>query len=224
MQHSHFPTIKLFIKTALPWYIVFAVALFTFFLPAIFGIDSYEGVGVILDRNFGFLSIFVFSNIHYIEIQQKTADVFYLMPDKQKKTELYRRLIIRVIFILLSLSLSYYVFSLRELRLPIDKVKAHVIAQAFFASFSSILFFGGLSCLAVTVFRNLWIGCGFGIIIWLLLSSVWANSIPDFINVFIYGEADRNWIQGKIFGLVMGIVFFLISIKFCKLSPHRYRE
>ena len=99
MRRQDCSAIKLLIKTALPWYIAFAIVLFAVFLPSIFGNDTYEGMGVIFDRNFSFLSIFVFSNIYYVEIQQRTAEIFYLMPDKQKITELYKRLIIRAVFV-----------------------------------------------------------------------------------------------------------------------------
>lgn len=224
MDISFFNAVKVQIKTALPWYIITMAGVFAVFLPTIFGCDTYEEIGVILDRNFSFLSIFIFCNIYYIEVQQNTEEVFYLLPDNQKKAEICRRVGLRLIFTVLLFFLSYYLFTLRDMHLSVDEVKEVIILQGFFAVISNIIFFGGISCLSVSLSQNLWKGLGSSIVIWIILGSTWAKVIPDFANVFIYGEANRNWLQGKIFGLFAGAILFWVSISFISKSPCRYKK
>jgi ABC-type transport system involved in multi-copper enzyme maturation permease subunit len=213
--------VKLHMKATFPWYIGVSSGFFAVLLPFVLGCDTYEDLGVIMDRNFSFISIVAFADIYYIEFQQKTEEVFYLFPNKRIKHEIVKRVCLRLIVIFLLLLLSCYLFALKGLHLNVNNSLETVIAQGIFAVISSIVFFGGISCLSVNVLRNLWKGVGISIVVWIILGSKWGETIPDFANVFAYGEMDRNWIQGKCFGLFAGTGMLLLSAKFAEKSPCR---
>ncbi len=102
-------------------------------------------------------------------------------------------------------------FTFQNIYLPVDEVLSIVIVEGLFAVTANIVLFGGISCFFVNLFNNMWKGVGVGILIWFILTSVWGRQLPDLINVFNYGEEGRNWVLGKISGMLIGSTLFLLS-------------
>lgn len=220
MDHIGFKNIRTNIKVSLPWYISIPAIMFSLFFPFVFGCDTYDEVGAILDRGFSFLAVLIFSNIYYIELQQKTAEVYHLVSNKNRRIDICRRAIIRLFFLIAMVVICFEGYMLKGIHVYAGDVKEVLIAQAYFAIISGIIFFGGMSYMLVNLSKNLGTGIGVTILIWLILSSSVGLKLPAVLNVFAYG-ASSDWIIGKIVAGSMGILFFfggtvLINESSCK--------
>lgn len=204
----------------MPWYIASVMVFFALFYPLFYGVNSYGSIGVALEPALSFMAMIIFANPYYVEIQQNTEAVFYLLPQGRQRREIGKRILVRMLCTILLYIVSYVLFTFQGVYLHIDQTLAIVMAESFFAVMANIVFFGGISCVAVGLSNNLWKGLGIGVLSWLILGSVWARGLPELINVFLYfNEEGKNWIPGKIFGLIAGIVFFVISTKLVGKSP-----
>ena len=210
------------LKVSLPWYLIATTGFFSIIVPIIVGCNTYEEVGIVLQRNISFLSIFMFANTYYIEYQQKTVETFFMLSNKWKKRELYKRIMLRLLFLLSTLFISYFIFSWKGLHLYAEDIKEIIILEGIFAIISATFFFGGICYLIVNMCGNIWGGIGCTIILWLILNSGWATVIPAYVNVFAYGRFEENWIQGEIWGLVNGIIFFFIGGRSALKSPYKF--
>lgn len=220
MENVSFKNIRTNIKVSLPWYISIPAIMFSLVFPFVFGCDTYDDVGIILDKGFSFLAVLVFSNIYYIEFQQKTAEVYHLVSNKNRRIDICRRIIIRLFFLIAMVVICFEGYVLQGLHIYAGDVKEVLIAQAYFAIISGIIFFGGISFMLVNLLKNLGAGIGVTILIWLMLSSSIGLKLPASLNVFAYG-ATSDWIIGKIVAGIMGIFFFfggtvLINENSCK--------
>lgn len=220
MENIGFKNIRTNIKVSLPWYITIPAIMFSLFLSFVFGCDTYDDVGIILDRGYSFLAVLTFSNIYYIEFQQKTAEVYHLISNKSRRIDICRRIIIRLLFLITMVVICFEGYVLKGIHVYVGDVKEVLIAQAYFAVISGIIFFGGMSFMLVNLLKNLGVGIGVAILIWLILSSSVGLKLPVALNVFAYG-ATSDWIIGKIVAGIIGIFFFfggtvLINKNSCK--------
>ena len=107
--------IKTYIGVSLPWYISIPVIMLSIMFPIFFGCNTYENVGVILDRCFSFLAVLTFSNVYYIEIQQKTAEVYNLLPNRRKTADILKRLLVRFLFLTCMIGICFAGYSIKGL-------------------------------------------------------------------------------------------------------------
>ncbi|HAB62394.1 MAG TPA: hypothetical protein DCE48_17160 [Lachnospiraceae bacterium] len=215
------------IKIALPYYYIVMSVFFSVCIVLIRKVNTWNSIGAILDNAISILSIVIFSNTYYIENQLNTIDVYCLTPLSKRKEDVIKRILIKILFLFLLFLLTYSAFLIRKPIVYIGESKIQIFINALFAVGSSIIFWGGLSCVLVNILNNIWIGLGGSIIFWITMSSTIARKFPVYLDVFRYGSLDGSGIQltgwqiGKIFSLVAGIIFIVINTCLIKRSPYK---
>ena len=210
MKYSLLRKIKTYIEVSLPWYISIPVIMFSIMFPILFGCNTYEDVGVILDRCFSFLAVITFSNVYYIELQQKTAEVYNLLPNKRKTADILKRLIVRFLFLTCMIGICFASYSIKGLHVYVGKEAGTMFIQAFFSVVAVMFLFGAISFFCVNLSSNLGVGIGIGIVAWMILTSTVALNLPALFNFFAYGVKD-DWYKGKVMAIVVGMLFFFMG-------------
>ena len=152
--------IKTYIGVSLPWYISIPVIMLSIMFPIFFGCNTYENVGVILDRCFSFLAVLTFSNVYYIEIQQKTAEVYNLLPNRRKTADILKRLLVRFLFLTCMIGICFAGYSIKGLHVYVGQEAGTMLIQAFFSVVAVMFLFGAISYLCVNLSANMGLGIG----------------------------------------------------------------
>lgn len=205
--------IKTYIGVSLPWYISIPVIMFSIMFPILFGCNTYEDVGATLDRCFSFLAVLTFSNVYYIEIQQKTAEVYNLLPNRRKTADILKRLLVRFLFLTCMIGICFAGYSIKGLHVYVDQEAGTMFIQAFFSVVAVMFLFGAISYLCVNLSANMGLGIGIGIVVWMILISTVALNLPALFNFFSYGVKD-DWYKGKVMAIVVGMLFFFMGTSF----------
>lgn len=217
------------LKVALPWDMFIVGILFSLFLPLICSVSTYNEIGGVIDPNFAFLAIIIFSNTYYIEIQQKTSEVFYLVPNHNKMLAVNKRILIKVVFMILLFMLSFLLFNFYRPHIISESYQTLFI-KAFFAVTSSVFFWGSLSYSLVNAMRNLWVGIGISIVGWVFMNSTFGRALPIVINIFAYGNTNDlgiqipNWEIGKILEIIIGFMLLFVNKFIIGKSPCKYKR
>ncbi len=202
--------IKTYIGVSLPWYISIPVIMFSIMFPILFGCNTYEDVGATLDRCFSFLAVLTFSNVYYIEIQQKTAEVYNLLPNRRKTADILKRLLVRFLFLTCMIGICFAGYSIKGLHVYVGQEAGTMFIQAFFSVVAGMFLFGAISYLCVNLSANMGLGIGIGIVVWMILISTVALNLPALFNFFSYGVKD-DWYKGKVTAIVVGMLFFFMG-------------
>ncbi|GFH94957.1 hypothetical protein IMSAGC003_01490 [Lachnospiraceae bacterium] len=202
--------IKTYIGVSLPWYISIPVIMFSIMFPILFGCNTYEDVGATLDRCFSFLAVLTFSNVYYIEIQQKTAEVYNLLPNRRKTADILKRLLVRFLFLTCMIGICFAGYSIKGLHVYVGQEAGTMFIQAFFSVVAVMFLFGAISYLCVNLSANMGLGIGIGIVVWMILISTVALNLPALFNFFSYGVKD-DWYKGKVTAIVVGMLFFFMG-------------
>ena len=202
--------IKTYIGVSLPWYISIPVIMFSIMFPILFGCNTYEDVGATLDRCFSFLAVLTFSNVYYIEIQQKTAEVYNLLPNRRKTADILKRLLVRFLFLTCMIGICFAGYSIKDLHVYVGQEAGTMFIQAFFSVVAVMFLFGAISYLCVNLSANMGLGIGIGIVVWMILISTVASNLPALFNFFSYGVKD-DWYEGKVMAIVVGMLFFFMG-------------
>lgn len=205
--------IKTYIGVSLPWYISIPVIMFSIMFPILFGCNTYEDVGATLDRCFSFLAVLTFSNVYYIEIQQKTAEVYNLLPNRRKTADILKRLLVRFLFLTCMIGICFAGYSIKGLHVYVGQEAGTMFIQAFFSVVAVMFLFGAISYLCVNLSANMGLGIGIGIVVWMILISTVALNLPALFNFFSYGVKD-DWYKGKVMAIVVGMLFFFMGTSF----------
>lgn len=211
MKCSLLRKIKTYIGVSLPWYISIPVTLFSIMFPILFGCYTYEDVGATLDRCFSFLAVFTFSNAYYIELQQKTAEVYHLLPNRRKKADILKRLTVRFLFLTCMIGICFAGYSIKGLHVYAGTDAGTMFMQAFFSVVAVMFFFGAISFFGVNLSGNMGAGIGTGIVVWMILISTVASNLPALCNFFAYGVKE-DWYKGKVTAIAVGVLFFFMGI------------
>ncbi len=218
------------IKITLPLYFIALGFMFAMFLPIICSVSTYDEIGPIMDSKFSFLAIIIFSNTYYLEIQQKTSEVFYMIPKKQKKFVINKRFLIKFTFVILLFIMSYLLFNFDKPYLNDNNSYTILFFQAVFAVGSSMLFWGTLSQFLVNILHSLWAGIGITIVFWSIMDSTIGRSLPIALNMFAYGDIDawgavkENWQISKIIAFIIAFILIYVNVYIIKQSPSKFKE
>lgn len=201
--------IMTYIKVSLPWYICIPVFFFSVIFPIMFGCDTYQDIGIMLDKSFSIIAIITFSNVWHIEIQQKTVEVYKLLPDRSRIIDILRRIAIRFIFLKIMICIPFIGYSIKGIHMyDTQETGASMCISAFLSIESVILLFGSISFFCVNMFSSLSMGIGMGIAVWMIMISNVASKMPVWFNFFAYGVR-ADWFKGAITATVIGILLFI---------------
>ena len=200
--------VKTYIGVSLPWYICAPVIMFALVFPIVFGCETYEDIGVMLDRCISFLAILTFSNVYHVELQLRTFEVYSLLPKGRKRADILKRIFVRFLFLTVIVLVCFAGYTLKGVHTYADQDTSVVCAQAFFSIVAVMLFFGAISFWTVNLTGSMAVGVGISIAVWMILVSALAAGLPALINVFAYGAA-KDWYIGKITAIAAAVLFFI---------------
>lgn len=213
------------IKISLPIYMVLLAFLFAICLPFIRTASFYNEIGVAIDSYFAILSVIIFSNTYFYEVQNHTSENFYLIPGKTIQIELLKRIIIKSVFLIILAIITFGFYLCNRLGVNVGESRFTIFINAMFAISSSVIFWGILSNFVVCLTSNLVIGVSVVTILWFQMNSSFAQKLPVFLNIFAYGAVDSQgneivgWQISKIFYLLLSFILLYWSSILAKRSP-----
>lgn len=206
------------LKISLPIYKVFYAAFFVIILSIIRGVAySYE-IGIALEAPMAILAAVFCADTYTREITAKRSEVQRLYPMKKRMGSIAARMLIQEIFLSLLVVMGYGLFFLfqhpRISAMGRDDLKSE--ALQFFLCFAAMVitvsFWGLLSNLLSCILRNMWMGIGGCVILWVATNPNMGGRDFGAWNLFSYtfrdieNSGDLSWIYGKIVCTGIGIV------------------
>lgn len=212
-------------KISLPFYKIAYAVFFAVMLSLVRGVTySYE-IGIALEAPMAILAASFCADTYTQEITSKRSEVQRLYPMKKRMYCIFRRLVIQEIFLLTVAVLGYGSFFLFQnpRTLDIGRNTLENRIYPFFIYFAVIAvtlgFWGLLSNLLSCIFRNMWMGIGGCLILWLITNSSVGDRYLGVWNLFSYtfrdveNSSDFSWICGKIVSICIGMLAVAILPK-----------
>ena len=194
------------IKTILPLYkIAYAVA-FIIILGLIRRVTYTHEVGVAMEAPFAILTAVFCADTYMQEIISKRSEVHRLYPMKKRVFSIRNRIIIQEVFLIILAMLGYglfFIFQNPDIH-PTTKSEFTQFFIYFFAITVTAFFWGILVNTLSMMFRNMWMGIGSCLLIWVATWNVFSYSFRDIENA-----TDIIWLYGKGLCICIGLILLL---------------
>ncbi len=191
---------------------------FVVILSLVRGVTYANEIGIALEAPLAILAFTFCADTYTQEIASKRSEIWRLCPMKKRINSIYRRVVIQEMFLLAVAATSYGLFFLFQ-NPNINGMGQGGIENEicqFFVYFAAIAvtlgFWGLLSNLISCLFRNMWVGTGSCMVLWLITNSSIGNRIFGAWNLFSYSFrkleniSDFSWIYGKAVCISIGIM------------------
>jgi len=205
------------IKIILPLYkIAYAVA-FIIILGLIRRVTYTHEVGVAMEEPFAILTAVFCADTYMQEIISKRSEVQRLYPMKKRVFSIRNRIIIQEVFLIILAMLGYglfFIFQNPDIH-PTTKSEFTQFFIYFFAITVTAFFWGILVNTLSMMFRNMWMGIGSCLLIWVATNSSGADKFLGAWNVFSYSfrdienATDITWLYGKGLCICIGLILLL---------------
>lgn len=205
------------IKIILPLYkIAYAVA-FIIILGLIRRVTYTYEVGVAMEAPFAILTAVFCADTYVQEVISKRSEVHRLYPIKKRVFSIRNRIIIQEVFLIILAMLGYglfFIFQNPDIH-PTTKSEFTQFFIYFFAITVTAFFWGILVNTLSMMFRNMWMGIGSCLLIWVATNSSGADKFLGAWNVFSYSfrdienATDITWLYGKGLCICIGLILLL---------------
>lgn len=191
---------------------------FALILSLVRGVSYSNEIGIALEAPMAILAFTFCADTYTQEIVSKRSEIWRLCPMKKRIYFIYRRIVIQVLFLLTVAAASYGLFFLLQNPITYEIRQNSLESEIclFFVYFAAIAvtlgFWGILSNLISCLFRNMWLGIGCCMVLWLITNSRIGDRIFGAWNLFSYSfrnledSSDFSWIYGKVVCICIGIV------------------
>ena len=195
-------------------YAVFYVVI----LSLVRGVTYSNEIGIALEAPMAFLAFTFCADTYTQEIAGKRSEIWRLYPMKKRTYAIYRRIVIQEMFLLAAAAASYGLFILFQNPflngLGQGSLESEVCQfLVYFAAIAvTLAFWGLLSNLFACLFRNMWVGIGGCMVLWLLTNSSIGDKTLKAWNLFSYtfreldNSSDFSWVCGKMVCICIGII------------------
>ncbi len=198
-------------KISLPLYKIAYAVFFVVILSLVRGVAySYE-IGIALEAPMAILAASFCADTYTQEITSKRSEIQRLYPLKIRIYSIYRRLMIQEIFLLSAAVIGYGLFFI--VQNPITSVNEICSFFIYLAAIAvTLVFWGLLSNLLSCLFRNMWMGIGGCLILWVVTNYTACVKYLGAWNLFSYtfrnveNSSDFSWIYGKIVCICIGVI------------------
>ncbi|HKM35899.1 MAG TPA: hypothetical protein VJY54_14320 [Lachnospiraceae bacterium] len=215
-------------KISLPFYKIVYSIFFVAILSVIRGVGSTYGIGIALEAPMALLAAVFCADTYVLEISSKRSEVERLYPMKNRMASMIKRMSIQEFYLLVLAVTGYGMFYIiqkpyslygaqlgteSELRLFLIYVIAIVVTLSFWGILSNTL-----SCL----FRNMWMGIGCCLILWIVTDSTFGEQVLGKWNLFSYtfrnikDSGDLSWIYGKMVCVLLSMIMVTLLPKIIK--------
>lgn len=191
---------------------------FVVFLSLVRGVTYSNEIGIALEAPMAILALTFCADTYTQEIVSKRSEIQRLCPMKKRIHSIYRRIVIQEIFLLAVAIIGYGLFFLFQ-NPRIGGMEQSGLENeiyqflVYFAAIAVTLgFWGLLSNLLSCFFRNMWVGVGGCLLLWLITNSSIGDRHFGAWNLFSYtfrtleNVSDFSWICGKIVCICIGIM------------------
>lgn len=212
-------------KIVLPFYKISYAVFFIVMLSLVRGVTySYE-VGIALEAPMAILAACILADTYTKEITGRRSEIWRLCPMKKRLYFIYRRIVIQEIFLLFAAAVGYGLFFLFQNPRTLDMRENSLGNETgqfliYLAAIAvTLLFWGLLSNLLSCLFRNMWVGIGGCLILWLMTNSSIGDKFLGAWNLFSYtfrdveNSGDFSWICGKIICICISVVMMAVLPK-----------
>ncbi len=195
---------------------------FAVILSIVRGVAYSNEVGIALEAPMAILAFTFCADTYTQEITSNRSEIWRLCPMKQRIHFIYGRIVIQEMFLLAVAAISYGLFFLFQHPRIYGMGQSgseHEICQ-FFVYFAAVAvtlgFWGLLSNLLSCLFRNMWVGIGSCMALWLITNSSVGDRIFGAWNLFSYtfrkleDSSDFSWIYGKAVCICIGIIIVAV--------------
>lgn len=201
-------------KIVLPFYKVAYAVSFIVILSLIRGVTYTHEVGLAIEAPFAILTAVFCADTYVQEIRSKRFEVHRLYPLKKRFVSMTKRLVIQELFLLLLAVAGYGLFLVfqKPMTHPETKSEWTQFAVYFLAITVTVFFWGVLANTLSMIFRNMWMGIGGCLIIWIATNSTGGDKLLGAWNLFSYSfrnienAADFTWMYGKVLCLGIGLI------------------
>ena len=152
------------------------------------------------------------------EIISRRSEIWRLCPMKRRVCAIYRRMAIQEVFLLFVAAAGYGLFFLfqspRTDRVGTGGLESEICQFLIYVAAVAVTLglWGLLSNLLSCLFRNMWVGIGGCLILWLITNSSFGDKYLGVWNLFSYtfreleDGGDFRWIYGKMVCICIGIL------------------
>ena len=208
-------------KIVLPVYkMVYAFA-FVVILSLIRGVVFTNEIGLSIEGPFAILTAVFCADTYVQEITSKRSEVHRLYRIKERIHSIMQRIMIQEIFLLLLAVLGYGLFFVfqKPITHPVSESETLQFIAYFLAIAITIFFWGILANTLSMLFRNMWMGIGSCLLIWVATNSTGGDKLFGAWNLFAYAfrdienTADITWLYGKALCICIGFVLLIVLPK-----------
>lgn len=215
------------IKISLPFYKIAFAIFFIVILSLVRGVVYTFEIGIALEAPMAILAASFCADTYTQEIISRRSEVQRLCPMKKRMYCIYRRIVIQEIFLLAAAVIGYGLFLLfqnpRTIVVEQNVTGNAMEIRSFFIYFAAIAvtlcFWGMLSNLLSCLFRNMWMGIGGCLILWLITNSSYGDRYLGAWNLFSYtfrdveNSRDFSWVCGKVVCICIGMIVVAVLPK-----------
>ena len=204
-------------KIVLPVYkMVYAFA-FVVILSLIRGVVFTNEIGLSIEAPFAILTAVFCADTYVQEITSKRSEVHRLYRIKKRIHSIMKRMMIQEVFLLLLAVLGYGLFFVfqKPITHPVTESEILQFIVYFGAIVVTVFFWGILANTLSMLFRNMWMGIGSCLVIWVATNSTGGDKLFGAWNLFSYSFrdieniADITWLYGKGLCICIGLILLL---------------
>lgn len=216
------------IKISLPFYKIAYALSFIVILSLIRGVAYTYEIGVAMEPALAVLAAVFCADTYVQEIVSKRSEVHRLYPLKKRVCSLGERMMAQEIFLLLLAMIGYglfFVFQKPKTFLMEQIGTGYELEQFLLYVGAMVITFGFWGVLSNTIacfFRNMWIGVGGCLMLWLFTNSLLGEKLFGSFNLFSYAQrdvtnsGDFRWICGKAVCLCFSLIMLALLPKIIK--------
>lgn len=209
------------VKIVLPFYKIAYTVFFTVILSLVRCVTYTYEIGLAIEAPFAILATVFCADTYVQEIISKRSEVHRLYPIKKRCYSILERLLIQETFLLTLAVLVYGLFFVFQNPIIYPAAASETIqfVTYFFAITITIFFWGILVNTVSMFFRNMWIGIGGCLLIWLATNSSDGEKTFGVWNLFSYtfrdieNNEDFTWLCGKALSICIGLILIAVLPK-----------
>ena len=201
---------------------------FALVLSLVRGVAYSNEIGIALEAPMAILAFTFCADTYTQEIVSRRSEIWRLCPMKKRIHCIYRRIAVQELFLLTVAAVSYGLFFLFQNPITYGIMENGSESEMcrFFVYLATMAvtlgFWGLLSNLFSCLFRNMWVGIGGCMVLWLITNSSIGDRTFKAWNLFSYAfrklenSSDFSWICGKVVCICIGIMAVVALPKIIK--------
>lgn len=204
-------------KIVLLFYKIAYAVSFVVILSLIRGVVFTNEIGLSVEGPFAILTVVFCADTYVQEITSKRSEVHRLYRIKKRIHSIMQRMMIQEVFLLLLAVLGYGLFFVfqKPVTHPVTESEMLQFIAYFLAIVVTIFFWGILANTLSMLFRNMWMGIGSSLLIWVATNSTGGDKLFGAWNLFSYAfrdienTDDITWLYGKALCICIGFILFI---------------